>query len=189
MDNQVNLLNVPQETNDDICLICHDVLEGHNCYTLPECKHTYHTGCIVTWFRLENQRNCPYCGNKGVNNVSKNPKMPSRWYFRGSKYYSSVGIYQDIIAYSRRKNAPPLLVKVVKELRVLEQKLSDVIDQQKAFDNSINVANKSVKQLRLEYEQLKVKKWDIMRSVRAKQQHIREFPIVPIIIPKSIDLS
>lgn len=189
MDNQINLLDVSQEeTNDDICLICHDVLEGHHCYTLPECKHCYHTGCIVTWFRLENQRNCPYCGNKGINNVSNQTNITGRWRFRASKC-SGGGIYQDIIAYSRRKNAPRLLVKTVKELRVLEQKLDDVLTQQTTFNNSNNADGKLVKQLIQQNAHLKTKKWDIMRSIRNKQQHIRDFPIIPIIIPTSVDLS
>ena len=30
MENQANILDVPDESNDDICLICHDLLEGQN---------------------------------------------------------------------------------------------------------------------------------------------------------------
>ena len=189
MENQINLLDVPDETNDDICLICHDLLEGQNCYTLPECKHTYHTACIVTWFRLENQRNCPYCGNKGDNNSEKaNKRRP----FRGFRWgYSSNnrGIFQDIMAYSRRKNAPKALVKAVNELRDLEQKLEKVKKEEDILNKNTNTGNKTVKELIADSRKLKSKHWYLNSAIRDKKRHICDFPIVPIIIPKVVDLS
>ena len=51
----LNLFNVQlQESDDDEeekCMICHEGLSTAPTYELPECKHTYHTHCIVTWFR------------------------------------------------------------------------------------------------------------------------------------------
>ena len=31
-----------------IYVICHENLDTEQSYTLPECKHKYHTNCIVT---------------------------------------------------------------------------------------------------------------------------------------------
>ena len=189
MENQANILDVPDESNDDICLICHDLLEGQNCYTLPECKHTYHTGCIVTWFRLENQRNCPYCGNKGINNVQKNKRLPSFRNGRWGYLPNTGGIFQDIMAYSRRKNAPKALVKAVKELRALEAKLEEVKNEEDLWNKNTNTGNKTVKQMLEESRKLRSKHWNINSALRQKRRHICDFPIVPIIIPKVVDLS
>ena len=62
----INLLNINHNTNEE-CMICKEELSCQQCYTLPECKHTYHTSCLVNWFRNGDNR-CPYCGNKGINN-------------------------------------------------------------------------------------------------------------------------
>ena len=50
-----------------LCLICHDFIDTENNYTLPECKHKYHTKCIIEWFKRGDNR-CPYCQNRGINN-------------------------------------------------------------------------------------------------------------------------
>ena len=55
------------EEDQPLCLICYDLLENKNNYILPECKHKYHTECIIEWFKTGDNR-CPYCQNKGINN-------------------------------------------------------------------------------------------------------------------------
>mgnify|MGYP001162733079 FL=1 len=65
----INLLNI--NNNSEECMICRDELSSMPCYTLPECKHTYHTSCLVSWFRNGDNR-CPYCGNRGINNSCDN---------------------------------------------------------------------------------------------------------------------
>lgn len=72
---------------DNICIICHNLLNTAPTYTLPECKHQYHTHCIITWFRhrkscersnpagnygytIERDGRCPHCGDAGINNVT-----------------------------------------------------------------------------------------------------------------------
>ena len=55
------------EEDQPLCLICHDFIDTENNYTLPECKHKYHTKCIIEWFKRGDNR-CPYCQNRGINN-------------------------------------------------------------------------------------------------------------------------
>jgi len=64
----INLLNINDNIREE-CMICKEELSCQPCYTLPECKHTYHTTCLVSWFRNGDNR-CPYCGNRGINNSS-----------------------------------------------------------------------------------------------------------------------
>ena len=35
----------------DICSICRDDISGFNTCTLPECNHTFHAECLISWFR------------------------------------------------------------------------------------------------------------------------------------------
>ena len=75
-----NVLNIPlPEENEEKCVICQEELSNRQAYTLPECGHTFHTECIVTWFRhrpssqdeLLPDGSCPCCCNKGINYVFK----------------------------------------------------------------------------------------------------------------------
>jgi hypothetical protein len=50
---------ITNETND-LCSICLSEL-GDNEYTL-DCNHTFHTKCIVEWFR-KSKGNCPLCND------------------------------------------------------------------------------------------------------------------------------
>ena len=50
----VNPLNVELPDNmeePEKCGICQEALSSAQSYTLPECKHKFHTHCIITWFR------------------------------------------------------------------------------------------------------------------------------------------
>ena len=76
------LLEISSEEDDDSppCAICRAPLSRADTYVLPECKHEYHTHCIVAWFRHRSGAGytgptgasgdvpCPYCGNRGINN-------------------------------------------------------------------------------------------------------------------------
>lgn len=45
--------------NDDSqCSICAGTMEGD--MTTLECRHTFHVGCVIQWFRFHNQ-SCPNC--------------------------------------------------------------------------------------------------------------------------------
>jgi len=66
--------------NNETCSICHENLENE-LYTLPECNHTFHTNCVITWFRMSDcTKNCPLCNNNGINTI-KDVKN-TQWYDR-----------------------------------------------------------------------------------------------------------
>ena len=45
------------------CAICHEnmnIIDDNNeMYELPECKHYFHTNCILTWFRSGHNSRVP----------------------------------------------------------------------------------------------------------------------------------
>ena len=189
----INLLDVQlpeEETNSQICLICHDTLEGCHNYTLPECKHTYHTECIVTWFRKENQANCPYCGNKGINNKERKGRNGRRMPFFGYRR-SRMGcspLFQDMINYSKRKDAPKILLKKIEELRTIENKLKENKKEIQQFNNMVT-SELTSKEIINKSKNLRSKGWEITRRINDKKVEISLLPIVPIIIPRVVDMS
>lgn len=47
-------------TEENTCAICQDVIaEGSQVRTLNSCEHSFHIGCIDTWF--QSHVNCPVC--------------------------------------------------------------------------------------------------------------------------------
>ena len=60
------IIIMAQNDSQEICAICLSDINGKDKYTL-ECNHTFHTDCIVKWFRSSNG-NCPCCWD---NNTKK----------------------------------------------------------------------------------------------------------------------
>ena len=57
---------VIEDEECDNCAICFNKLNHDDTYTIPECKHKFHTNCIMTWFRMGHSK-CPLCNDKGIN--------------------------------------------------------------------------------------------------------------------------
>ena len=56
--NDEYLSTLKKSPRGNTCIICHDdIFEGNGVEL--ECKHSYHTSCISTWF--DKKRICPYC--------------------------------------------------------------------------------------------------------------------------------
>jgi hypothetical protein len=52
--------NAEGVTEENTCAICQDVItEGSQVRTLNSCEHSFHIGCIDTWF--QSHVNCPVC--------------------------------------------------------------------------------------------------------------------------------
>jgi len=188
------MYNPPDE--DNICLICHDTLipeeepsVNNPPYTL-ECKHKYHANCIITWFR-SGHNNCPYCGDTGSNG----PKQPKK---SGAIRRSLYRPFQQKIAtdvkylrlrqYSRRKDAPHQLVRMVDKLKTLENERDDNDKALNEFkDKPANGA--TWKELNAEGGKLRQRRWAINRKIARQQIEISEYPIIPLIIPKIVTTS
>lgn len=101
--------------NDDICSICYENLDSKPTHTL-ECGHTYHTDCIIKWFRSSNNSNgrCALCNSEQLAN-GETYLIP--WHARG---YIKERV-RHIRNISRRKNANPKIVKEVLKLKKIEE--------------------------------------------------------------------
>lgn len=171
------------------CTICHDNISNEDTYILPECKHTFHTNCIMTWFRMGHNR-CPLCNNTGIN--KKNPKNltlqfinselePYSWLYKRKVLREN---YIRMRRLSKNKNASKYLKASVKKLKKQEDNLKILSEQQKEFVNSIH-NELTAKQIIKKNMQLKNKCWRVRRNINNIQSYIGlQFQDCNIIIPK-----
>jgi len=169
----------PSETN--ICAICHESL-NENIYVLPECIHTYHTNCIMHWFRA-GHNNCPLCNNTGINSPSNQSQHPC-WCSR-KKILEN---YKFLRKYSRKKNASILLKQKVEKIKKKEKKINNKIQEIKIFLKNIP-QGKTVKEICKELQNKNKKVALLRRQLRqAKFDLGASESIIPIIIATKIDI-
>lgn len=184
------IYNAPDENN--ICLICHDVLIGgeetsnnNPPYTL-ECKHKYHANCIITWFR-SGHSNCPYCGDMG-SNAPKTKKHNARRRSLYRTWPERVIIdskYERLRQYSRRKDAPDQLVNMVNKLKEIEEEFKR---NKEELNNFINTPTDGFtwKDMNKERARIREKMWKTNRKISEQKCAISSYPVIPLIIPKVI---
>jgi hypothetical protein len=161
----------------DICCICHENLESET-YTLPECNHTFHTNCIMTWFRAPSGSNkCPLCNNNGVNKLKDLDNL--HWSERNRAEQNN----KRVRASSRRKDCPKHLKKKIEKLKILEKKQKDRIAEFKKFKIS-KQPDLTVNEINKKFYKFKQEKWRLYRRIRRQKTLIGfQQNVVNIIIP------
>tara|TARA_B100000575_G_C22919879_1_gene533671 strand:+ start:211 stop:816 length:606 start_codon:yes stop_codon:yes gene_type:complete len=198
----VDILNANSSDSEDICPICHESLESAQVYELPECKHKFHTHCIVTWFRhrpsseeIYNRPDgkCPCCGNRGINNDTtrrrRNTIYDRRlgWYRRPSpvfndkvraiKKYCNENETSRFITNTLTKwdEAKKHMAQCEKEYAEFKKELSSGTHDYKMVTKKINNQQKAI--------------FNARKKFRVYSKAIEEIHIVPIIIPTTVDMS
>tara|TARA_S200000501_G_scaffold368661_1_gene406849 strand:- start:33 stop:539 length:507 start_codon:yes stop_codon:yes gene_type:complete len=162
--------------NNEKCCICHESLND-NIYSLPECNHSFHTNCIITWFRI-GKNSCPLCQNSGINSL-KEVQYNTNYIQRSVAYEN----FKNLRSYSRRKDAPLELKKKFKKLKKLEDKLKELKIEIKEFENK-KVKNLTVKQIIKKISNYRSKRWHLMVKIKKYKQLIGfSGNITKIIIP------
>ena len=162
--------------SETICAICHDPLET-NKYTIPECNHEYHTNCIMTWFRT-GKNACPLCNNQGINNIQQ-MIANTDWAQRRVAYEN----YKQLRIFSRKKEAPIELKKMVIRLKKWEKKNKILIKETKEIKESKH-PNLTGAQIWKKLITFRRKKWGYERKIRRLKELIGfQQNITNIIIP------
>lgn len=197
----INLLEVPIP-DDNICCICHDTLNSSQIYTLPECKHSFHTHCIVTWFRHRGSLDfaeigatkmvdgkCPLCCNKGINHRS-NGHVAGWNNYRGV-YLSKVNLlrFKTNKKFIKGINAPKELKQLYNKLLEKEEKFKTVAEQEKEYRKTIQSNNVNYNETKKTLLQFRRLRWGAARQLNAIKRAISSLPIVPLIIPTPIDIN
>lgn len=94
--------------NEDQCSICHE--NDSDDMHILECEHKFHTACIVSWFR-RGHKDCPLCRDS--------PEF-------GEQGHLCRPRYKFMLNFSKRKNAPLELKKLVQKLRARKQKIKQL---------------------------------------------------------------
>lgn len=172
------------------CSICLNNIEEKEQYIIPECKHKFHTNCIMTWFRMGHNK-CPLCNNPGINGFKSN-LIPSiltmteyvhsySWAYRQNVLLNN---YKKMRRLSKKDCASIHLKKSVKKLEKEEKKLENLSAHIKEFLKS-TPNNLSVKEIIKKNSKLKNKKWKIKCNILNIKSYIgMQFQNYNIIIPK-----
>ena len=195
----INPLNVELPTEDNnICIICQEDLNTAQTYKLPECGHTYHTHCIVTWFRhsptCQNyyegglDGKCPLCGNQGINN--KKSTKHRRWRNpRNPLHIAEKERYNIVIKESKKPNAPKDLINLVKKMEKVTNELKEAENKSKEYKKNIKDTPQIYNEVRPTIRKLRRDVWVKQSQYEGVKIAIAYFPIVPIIIPTPIDIN
>lgn len=164
------------EPSIDLCAICHESL-NENTYTLPECNHSFHSNCIITWFRT-GKNNCPLCNNNGINSLN-DLDTQATWHQRKMAYEN----YKKLRSFSRKKTAPEQLKKLVSDLKKLEEKNSKLIKDFKNFKKS-SFPDLTVSEIIKKHKIIKRNKFNLQWTIRRQKELIGfQHTITNIIIP------
>ena len=133
------------------CSICLDNLV-ENTHTLEGCNHTFHSACLIKWLRTGSY-GCPMC--RGTQDKS---------------YFKKPNILRMILNYSKRKEAPKKLVKMVDKYKKMRDKSKGIVKECSIF-------NKKYKDILKRRNELYKKKW---RSTVVLRRVLRELESIPI---------
>jgi hypothetical protein len=191
LTNAINILNINVNNTNEECMICKDELQCSQCYTLPECNHTYHTHCLVTWFRNGDSR-CPYCGNKGINNKNNETfrKVKNKHLYTEFEIQMCADIKKYV--FLKKNDTNKRCLKTRKQF----EKIKELEENYKIESNKLRELQQSLKETPMLYSEAKKnimayrsKKWKINRQIRLEQMKIVDNSyIIPLIIPLSVTI-
>lgn len=152
------------ETKCVICLNNIDLSDKEN-YKL-ECGHTYHTKCIISWFRTASSSGrCPMCND---NNTDDNLQYLS-WYNR-----DYVLDRFKVIKNTNKKNHSEKLKKELDKVKKLEDELKDYISEKKEF-----YKKDEIKEFIKQDKKYKNMSWKKKQKILKQQTKIvAQFPLI-----------
>ena len=139
------------------CMIClENITETSESYTLS-CDHTFHTKCIMDWFRSRSSSgNCPLCND--------NPGSDSESIFYGSKVY-----YEE-----RYKQVKKYINKNKKKYPDLKEDLNKIKDLEKDTKDKLKIKNNFLKENKEIRNKMREQQSDYWKSVRKENSPQKE---------------
>ena len=191
LNNVMNVLNINFENQE--CMICREELQCEPCYTLPECNHTYHTNCLISWFRNGDSR-CPYCGNNGINHK----KDSNNYGFRRSRFHNHTSFesqyLSDIRKYaylkSNNKNKICLdLRKKFEKIKSVEELLKIENENYKKFQDLLKTNPMIYNDAKKILCNHRKNKWKFQKQIMLEKfKLINNSYIIPLIIPLTVNI-
>jgi hypothetical protein len=169
-------MNIIRHTNPDVtkCPICYDVLEKEDQYTIPDCLHTFHTNCIVHWFR-NGYTHCPLCNHSGLGTTKY---VNQSFMHAHSSIKHNKTKFKLIKEHVKKNNGPDWLQKKINVYNTFEDKIKETKKKIKDTSESEGVYNHIRKKIKILEKQLNKLEWDSKKY----EKLIMSFPIYPVII-------
>ena len=165
--------HIQTEDNDNnFCSICFTSTDENIC-TLNECQHSFHTNCILRWFRSGNS-SCPCCRS-----------VPLEPEFGPEKH----GRYKFLRKYSNRKEAPKELKNLVEKLKKKEKYLQECNKNIREWKKTKE--GKNWQRLNKIYKKLKNKTYSTRGTcgIWSLRSEIGAYPILPVYIPQKLSTN
>ena len=137
-------------TENNLCVICHENIENENDKYTLECGHSYHCKCIMTWFR-SGHNNCPMCNDKNFTKIN-----PS---------FTRVNTIKQLKNLRLRKNSPVIIRKILDKIKNLVLKYNLQKTEIKSFE-------KTYKNILTNYKNFKKKLYVIARKIRMENANL-----------------
>ena len=103
----------------NLCAICLSNIEDNDeSYTL-NCNHSFHTKCIIEWFRISSKGNCPCCMDSGNQDL-----FNSYGYGYTNDFISHR--YNLIKKNNKIKNNAKYITRLEKDLKALKHALKEI---------------------------------------------------------------
>ena len=168
----VDVMQYVRHPDTETCTICLEKFadSDKSCYTIPQCNHTFHTSCLMQWFRQEVR--CPLCRDNGL---GQDPGQRRAG-------YRARGKLPLIRKICRRKDAPRMLIQILKKRDEIEKKRA-------AASKELKLATSSKQPIVYAKHQALVRKlrnrvWDLCRKVAQMDGQLSCFKVTEILIIK-----
>lgn len=156
--------------NDNVCPICLGSLNEKDTYNL-NCNHTFHTECIMNWFRVSNG-SCPCCKDNPNNNNFKY-NLPIYYGYWNIQFIEK---RCNIIKKHNKKQKNKNLINQFNKIDLYKKELTELKKQQKEYLNQQSV--KDVKSNIKDFN-TKIRKKD-SQIKRIKVSIVSRYPIIQI---------
>ena len=157
---------------DNICIICFEEFsEKSDIYKLDECGHSFHSNCIIKWFR-NNHSECPYC--KSI------PKYDNSFLF--NRFDRKAKIKYLYMYIKKNENVPKDLIKISNKLTKIKQAFDE--KKQKYNDFIKNNDNKEfIEKLKI-YKKLRkdARSWKAQSKIQEIESEMATYPLLPILV-------
>ena len=148
----------------DICPICRDDISGFNTCTLPECNHTFHADCLVSWFRSPRD----WCATDKTG-YGTCPLCRATPFGDGPSWCTVNGRVALITQLSRKKNGlHPKIQKMILKLKEAKKKEKEAAEEIKLF-------RKKYKEYFDKWDKLRKNRWRSNRRIYRLREKISEF--------------
>ena len=153
---------------NETCSICLEELNNVNdTHELNECKHKFHSKCLITYLRTGN-RTCPLCRGNANEFFYINPYIS----------HDNNTAVSAVIKYTKKKNANKQIKKLVERYKNLKKKYKDAKNNSSILRKELK-ANKEYQELTKKRNKTRNNEWNAFRKVKKIERQLSKIVMLP----------